>query len=148
MIVGILESGFVAAGVWANAAPKLAAATIAKAVVLNVIFLIQCYRTDNFAGGERDVVSSRTLRRGFWRAHHQAWLQSEFNQREYCVAYRTPLKAFSNWQARFKIEPQPSARKVRYWCHVVSHALSQGLRVRLIMYPGRIMLWQVCARVT
>ena len=63
----------------------------------------------------------------FWRAHHQAWLQSEFNQREYCEAYGIPLKAFGNWRARFKAEPQPSARKVLYRRGFVSHALSQGL---------------------
>ena len=63
----------------------------------------------------------------FWRAHHEAWLQSELNQREYCEAYGIPLKAFGNWRARFKAEPQPSARRVLYRRGVVSHALSQGL---------------------
>ena len=63
----------------------------------------------------------------FWRAHHQAWLQSEFNQREYCEAYGIPLKAFGNWRARFKAEPQPSARKVLYRRRGLSHALSHGL---------------------
>jgi hypothetical protein len=38
----------------------------------------------------------------FWRAHHEAWLQSELNQREYCEAYGIPLKAFGNWRAKFK----------------------------------------------
>ena len=51
----------------------------------------------------------------FWRAHHEAWLQSELNQREYCGAYGIPLKAFGNWRARFKAEPQPPARRVLYW---------------------------------
>ena len=45
----------------------------------------------------------------FWRAHHEAWLQSELNQREYCEAYGIPLKAFGNWRARFKAEPHS-------WC--------------------------------
>jgi hypothetical protein len=35
----------------------------------------------------------------FWRAHHEAWIQSELNQREYCEAYGIPLKAFGNWRA-------------------------------------------------
>jgi hypothetical protein len=43
----------------------------------------------------------------FWRAHYEAWLQSELNQREYCEAYGIPIKAFVNWRARFKAEPQP-----------------------------------------
>ena len=63
----------------------------------------------------------------FWRAHHEAWLQSELNQREYCEAYGIPLKAFGNWRARFKAEPQPPARKVLYRRGVLSHALNHGL---------------------
>ena len=48
----------------------------------------------------------------FWRAHHEAWVQSELNQREYCEAYGIPLKAFGNWRAKFKAEPQlPRGRK-------------------------------------
>jgi len=47
----------------------------------------------------------------FWRAHHEAWVQSELNQREYCEAYGIPLKAFGNWRAKFKAEPQLPAQK-------------------------------------
>jgi hypothetical protein len=61
------------------------------------------------------------------RAHHEAWLQSELNQREYCEAYRIPIKAFGNWRARFKAEPHPPARKVLYRRGGVSHALSHNL---------------------
>jgi hypothetical protein len=50
----------------------------------------------------------------FWRAHHEAWIQSELNQREYCEAYEVPLKAFGNWRAKFKAEPQLPERKVLY----------------------------------
>ena len=63
----------------------------------------------------------------FWRAHHEAWLQSELNQREYCEAYGIPLKAFGNWRARFKAEPKPPTRKVLYRRGVLSHALSHSL---------------------
>jgi hypothetical protein len=63
----------------------------------------------------------------FWRAHHEAWLQSELNQREYCEAYGIPIKAFGNWRAKFKAEPQPPARKVLYRRGAVSHTLSHGL---------------------
>src|SRR5712672_2414163 len=35
----------------------------------------------------------------FWRAHHEAWMESELNQREYCEAYGIPLKAFGNSRA-------------------------------------------------
>ena len=42
----------------------------------------------------------------FWRAHHEAWCQSMLNQREYCEAHGIPLKAFGNWRAKFKAEPQ------------------------------------------
>jgi hypothetical protein len=33
----------------------------------------------------------------FWRAHHEAWKNSDLNQREYCEAQGIPLKAFGNW---------------------------------------------------
>jgi hypothetical protein len=76
-----------------------------------------------------DDMSSVRERYGeaFWRAHHEAWLQSELNQREYCEAYGIPLKAFGNWRARFKAEPKPLARKVLYRRGVLSHALSHSL---------------------
>jgi hypothetical protein len=67
---------------------------------------------------------------GFWRAHHEAWQQSDLNQREYCEAHGISLKAFGNWRrrcssfrrhamaiggasagAKFKAEPQPPTRK-------------------------------------
>jgi hypothetical protein len=63
----------------------------------------------------------------FWRAHHEAWIQSELNQREYCEAYEVPLKAFGNWRAKFKAEPQLPERKVLYRRGGLSHALSHGL---------------------
>jgi hypothetical protein len=76
-----------------------------------------------------DDMSSVRERYGeaFWRAHHEAWVQSELNQREYCEAYGIPLKAFGNWRARFKAEPKPLARKVLYRRGVLSHALSHSL---------------------
>jgi hypothetical protein len=43
----------------------------------------------------------------FWRKHHEAWQQSALNQREYCEAHGIPIKAFGNWRAKFKAEPQP-----------------------------------------
>jgi hypothetical protein len=69
----------------------------------------------------------------FWRAHHEAWLQSELNQREYCEAYEVPLKAFGNWRAKFKAEPQTPARKVLYRRGGLSHTLSHGLSHGLAM---------------
>ena len=52
----------------------------------------------------------------FWRAHHEAWVQSELNQREYCEAHGIPLRAFDNWRVKFKAEPQTPSRKVLYLC--------------------------------
>ena len=63
----------------------------------------------------------------FWRAHHEAWIPSELNQREYCEACGIPLNAFSSWRAKFKAEPQPPARKMLYRRGGLSHALSHGL---------------------
>jgi hypothetical protein len=80
--------------------------------------------------GRRDVRQPsipRTLWRGFLAPHHEAWIESELNQREYCEAYGIPLKAFGNWRAKFKAEPQPLARKVLYRRGSLSHALSHGL---------------------
>jgi hypothetical protein len=71
----------------------------------------------------------------FWRAHHEAWVQSELNQREYCEAYGIPLKAFGNWRAKFKAEPQTPARKVLYRRGRLSHALSHGLSHDLPIGP-------------
>ena len=80
--------------------------------------------------GRRDVRQPsipRTLWRGFLAPHHEAWIESELNQREYCEAYGIPLKAFGNWRAKFKAEPQLPARKVLYRRSGLSHALSHGL---------------------
>jgi Transposase len=67
----------------------------------------------------------------FWRAHHEAWRRSDLNQREYCEAQGIPLKAFGNWRAKFKAEPQPPMRKLLYRrggsSHTLSHSLSHPL---------------------
>ena len=67
----------------------------------------------------------------FWRAHHDAWKRSDLNQREYCEAQGIPLKAFGNWRAKFKAEPQLAARKLLYrrggLSHRLSHTLSHSL---------------------
>ena len=40
-----------------------------------------------------DKPSSRVrYAEAFWRAHHEAWIQSDLNQREYCETYGLPLK--------------------------------------------------------
>jgi hypothetical protein len=67
----------------------------------------------------------------FWRAHHQAWRQGELNQREYCEAHGISLKAFGNWRAKFKAEPQPPTRKLLYRRGGLSHRLSHTLSHRL-----------------
>ena len=67
----------------------------------------------------------------FWRAHHEAWRQSDLNQREYCEAQGISLKAFGNWRAKFKAEPQPPPRKLLYrrggLSHILSHIVSHRL---------------------
>jgi hypothetical protein len=62
----------------------------------------------------------------FWRAHHEAWVQSELNQREYCGAHGIPLKASGNWRAKFKSEPQPQQSKLLYRRGRLSHTLSHS----------------------
>jgi hypothetical protein len=67
----------------------------------------------------------------FWRKHHEAWKQSALNQREYCEAHRIPLKAFGNWRAKFKAEPQPETLRLLYRRGSLSHRLSHRLIHRL-----------------
>jgi hypothetical protein len=78
----------------------------------------------------------------FWRAHHEAWQQSALNQREYCEAHGIPLKAFGNWRARFKAEPQPPVRKLLYrrrgLSHTLSHSVSHSLSHMTYDLPGPI----------
>jgi hypothetical protein len=50
----------------------------------------------------------------FRRARHEAWKRSDLKQRQYCEAQGIPLKAFGNWRAKFKAEPQPPTRKLLY----------------------------------
>ena len=61
-----------------------------------------------------------------WRAHHEGWKRSDLNQREYCEAQGIPLKAFGNWRAKFKAEPQPPERKLLYRRCGLSHTLSHS----------------------
>jgi transposase-like protein len=68
---------------------------------------------------------------GFWRAHHEAWQQSDLNQREYCEAQGLSLKAFGNWRAKFKAEPQPPPRKLLYRRGGLSHRVSHTVSHRL-----------------
>ena len=74
----------------------------------------------------------------FWRVRHEAWKRSDLNQRQYCEAEGLPLKAFGNWRAKFKAEPQPLERKLLYrrrgLSHSLSHTLSPGLSH--VTYPS------------
>ena len=74
----------------------------------------------------------------YWRAHHEAWRRSDLNQREYCEAQGIPLKAFGNWRAKFKAEPQLQARKLLYRRGGLSHSLSHSVSHPLshMTYPS------------
>jgi transposase len=63
----------------------------------------------------------------FWRAHHEAWKRSDLNQRQYCEAEGIPLKAFGNWRAKFKAEPQPAEPKLLYRRRGLSPSFSPRL---------------------
>jgi Transposase len=95
----------------------------------------------NFADEENkmaDEILTRTRYcEAFWRAHHQAWRCSELNQREYCEAQGIPLKAFGNWRAKFKAEPQLPERKLLYRRGGLNHTLSHSLSHTLshVTYP-------------
>jgi len=74
----------------------------------------------------------------FWRAHHEAWKRSDLNQRQYCEAEGLPLKAFGNWRAKFKTEPQPLPHKLLYRRGGLSHTLSHSPSHTLshVTYPS------------
>ena len=71
----------------------------------------------------------------FWRKHHEAWQQSALNQREYCEAHGIPLKAFGNWRAKFKAEPQPVSLKLLYRRGGLNHSLSHMTKARWCRDP-------------
>jgi len=73
----------------------------------------------------------------FWRAHHEAWKRSDLNQREYCEAQSIPLKAFGNWRAKFKAEPQPPERKLLYRRRGLSHGVRNPPRICTGRYGRR-----------
>jgi len=76
----------------------------------------------------------------FWRAHHEAWKRSDLNQRQYCEAEGIPSKAFGNWRAKFKAEPQLPERKLLYRRRGFHASLSanstadRGHRVRAALF--------------
>jgi hypothetical protein len=67
-----------------------------------------------------EAFGGRTTRLGF---------KVSYNQREYWEAYEVLLKAFGNWRAKFKVEPQTPARKVLYRRDGLSHTLSHDLSI-------------------
>ena len=99
-----------------------------------------------------DVVPRARYGEAFWRAHHEAWKRSGVNQREYCESQDLPLKAFGNWRAKFKTEPQLAARKLLYRrggashslghtpSHTLSHSLSHATYPSFVPSPGPIVL--------
>ena len=74
----------------------------------------------------------------FWRAHHEAWKRSDLNRRQYCDAEQIPLKAFGNWRAQFKAEPQAPERKLLYRRRPLSPPLSPAVSPLLspVTYPS------------
>src|ERR1700709_2401423 len=82
----------------------------------------------------------------FWRAHHEAWLQSELNQREYCEAYEVPLKAFDKCLAELKpVAPTP-ARKVLYRRGGLSHTLEAKVPHPLVTVARHLLEYVVVGR--
>src|SRR5262249_62395220 len=82
------------------------------------------WRTD---GGLASVTARR-----FGARITRGWRQSDLNQREYCEAQELSLKAFGNWRAKFKTEPQPLPRRVLYPGGGGKHKLSSNPYHRLL----------------
>src|SRR5271167_1921487 len=89
--------------------------------------LMKCFAAREMAN---ETVCRVRYGEAFWRAHHEAWQQSALNQREYCEAHGIPLKAFGNWRAKFKAEPQPETPRLLYRRGDLSHRLSHSLSRR------------------
>jgi hypothetical protein len=77
------------------------------------------------------LLSRERYGEAFWRTHHEAWRHSELNQREIARLRGFPLKAFGNWRAKFKAEPQPPSPKQLYRRRGLSHTLGHSLSQRL-----------------
>ena len=60
----------------------------------------------------------------FWRSHHEGWIGSSLNQREYCEVHGLPLKRFGNWRARFESEVAARRQGVLYRRGGLSHMSS------------------------
>ena len=75
------------------------------------------------------VLSRERYGEAFWRKHHEAWQQSALNQREYCEAHGIPLKAFGNWRAKFKAEPQLPVVPVGNLIRLASEAESRNVSI-------------------
>jgi hypothetical protein len=99
---------------------------LAKRDLFSLVFLQS--EEEQMADGER---SGERYGEAFWRTHHEAWQQRDLNQREYCEAQGISLKAFGNWRAKFKAEPQPLSRKLLYRRGGLSHRPSHTLSHRL-----------------
>lgn len=84
----------------------------------------------------------------FWRAHHEAWKRSDLNQRQYCEAQSIPRKAFENWRAQFKAEPQPPERKLLYRRRPLSPPLSPPVSppISPVTYPSSLLAGPIVPR--
>jgi transposase-like protein len=60
--------------------------------------------------GNWTVMGTAEEREAFWRSHHEAWRQSNLNQREYCEAQGLVLKRFENWRVKFRREPEATTK--------------------------------------
>ena len=74
----------------------------------------------------------------FWRAHHEAWIQSELNQREYCEVMGFRSKRSAIGARSSKPSRQLPARKLPYRRGGLSQPLSHGLSQGLVMTYARL----------
>jgi hypothetical protein len=73
----------------------------------------------------------------FWRFHHDDWVRSTLNQRDYCELHGSPLKRFGNWRAQFKGEAKVHKPGLLYrrggLGHMASHMSDKDIGM---MSPG------------
>ena len=75
-------------------------------VSFHLLHTWRCWQISDVLGsmvskrGEIEMSENRHRRprygEAFWRAHYEAWMRSDLNQREYCAAQSLFLKAFGN----------------------------------------------------
>ena len=67
-------------------------------------------------------------KREYWRAHSEAWQESDQTQGEYCKQHGLNLKTFAYWRRRFKTD-RPGVKLVQLPAGALQQQAGSALRV-------------------